>query len=174
MQHFRLLIPDSISLKRHRRLHGSQAEQLHHVVRNHVTQCARGVEIPAALLDTDSLRIRDLYVIDVPPVPDRLEDRVVETEHEYVLHRLFAEIVIDAVNLVLRQDRLDLPVESARRFQIAPKRLLDYDPPPFPVVLPGQLALSQLLHNRSKKFRGDREIKKIISVRRILLIKLPQ
>ncbi len=42
---------------------------------------------------------RDLNVIDVVPVPDRLENAVGKPESEDVLNRLLAEVVIDAKNL---------------------------------------------------------------------------
>ena len=45
----------------------------------------------------------DLNVIDVVAIPKRLEDRVVESKAEQVLNRLFSEVVIDPVNLILMQ-----------------------------------------------------------------------
>ena len=46
------------------------------------------------------LGVCDLNVIDVLPVPQRLEDAVGKTKDQQVLHRLFAEIMIDAINLL--------------------------------------------------------------------------
>ena len=53
------------------------------------------------MLDADGLGGGDLHVIDVAPVPDRLEHAVAEAEHEQVLDGFLAEIVIDAIDLVL-------------------------------------------------------------------------
>ena len=47
------------------------------------------------------LRVRNLNVIDIPAIPDRFENRVIEPEHHDVLHRFFAQIMIDAVDLAL-------------------------------------------------------------------------
>ena len=43
-------------------------------------------------------------MIDVVPVPERLEDPVGEAEDQEVLDRLLAEVVVDAVDLLLDED----------------------------------------------------------------------
>ena len=43
-------------------------------------------------------------MIDVAAVPDRLEDSVGEAERQDVLHRFFAQIVVDAVDLLFVGD----------------------------------------------------------------------
>ncbi len=68
----------------------------------------------AAALDSHGFCRGDLHVLDVVAIPDRLEDTVGETEHQNVLHRLLAEIVIDAEDLALVEDRIHLVVELAR------------------------------------------------------------
>ncbi len=71
--------------------------------------------VAAALLDADRFRHRDLHVVDVAAVPDRLEDAVGEAEDQDVLDGLFAQVVIDAVDLVSRRSTLrDLAVERLR------------------------------------------------------------
>ena len=62
------------------------------------------VVVAAAPLHAELLGHRDLHVVDVAPVPDRLEDAVGEAEDQDVLDRLLAEVVVDAVDLVLAQD----------------------------------------------------------------------
>ena len=80
------------------------------MVRDHVAQRSCSFKVGAAPLHADRLGIRDLHVVDVAPVPDGLENRVVEAEDHDVLHGLFAEVVIDAVDLVLEQHALDVAV----------------------------------------------------------------
>ena len=95
------------------------------MVLHHVAQRAGAlVERPAAF-DPDRLRRRDLHVIDVVPVPDVLEYAVRKAEDQDVLHRLLAQVVIDAEDLVLVEDLVHLIVQRARRFQVVPERLLD-------------------------------------------------
>ena len=73
------------------------------MVLKHVAHHAGFFVIAAAILDADVLRRSDLHVVDVAPVPNRLKHRVGETEHHDVLHGLFAEIVIDSVDLLFVQ-----------------------------------------------------------------------
>src|SRR6185437_5174166 len=67
----------------------------------------------------------DLHAGDEVAVPDRLEERVGEAEIEQVLHRLLAEVVIDAEDAILRKLLLQYLIERLRRGEITPKRFLD-------------------------------------------------
>src|SRR5690348_18447695 len=58
------------------------------------------------LFDPDRLGRSDLHMLHVTPVPDRLEDAIRKPEHQEVLHRFFAKIVIDAVNLRSEERRV--------------------------------------------------------------------
>ena len=78
------------------------------MVGHHVAQRAGGVVGLAALLDADRLGDGDLHVVDVVAVPQRLEEAVGEAEDQDVLHRLLAEIVIDAEDLLLARHAQDL------------------------------------------------------------------
>ena len=82
----------------------------------------------AAALDPDRLGDGDLHVVDVAPVPDRLEDRVGEAQGEDVLHRLLAEVVVDPEHLVLREVGVHELVERHRGGAVVAERLLDDDP----------------------------------------------
>ena len=70
---------------------------------------------------TEVLRHRDLHVVDVIPVPDRLEERIGKPEVEQVLHRLLAEKVIDAIDRGLGEELMERPIEGLRRGEVAPK-----------------------------------------------------
>ncbi len=59
------------------------------------------VERAAAAFHAHGLGGRDLDVIDELPVQERLEDRVAEAEGQQVLHGLLAQVVVDAVDLML-------------------------------------------------------------------------
>ena len=165
MQDFGLFVAHRIGLKRYRRLHRRQAEQLHHVVGDHVAQGSGIVEVSAAAFHAYGLGVRDLHVIDVAAVPDGLEDGVVEAEDHDVLHGLFAQVVIDAENLVLRQHALDVAVQGLGRIQIVAERLLDDHAPPVSGVLLRQSGLSQLLHDRGEELGRGRQIEEIVALR---------
>ena len=120
-----LLPAHRFGLEGDRRLHGDKRQQLHHVVLHHIAQRARLlIERPAAL-DADFFRRRDLDVIDIVPVPDRLEDPIGKAKDQDVLHRLLAQVVIDAEDLVFVEDPVHFVVQLARRVQIVAERLLD-------------------------------------------------
>ena len=71
------------------------------MVGHHVPERPRQVVVAAALLDPHRLRHRDLHVVDVAAVPDRLEDPVREPEDHHVLDGLLAQVVVDPVDLAL-------------------------------------------------------------------------
>src|SRR5262249_43107833 len=96
----------------------------------HVPQFAGFFVKTTAALDAGSLGGRDLDVVDMVAVPQRLEDAVGEAQHQDVLNRFFAEEVIDAIDLILGQHLEDLCVEGLGGHQIMPERLFDdYSPP---------------------------------------------
>ena len=130
MQNFCLLIADGVGLKRNRRLHRGEADELHDVVRHHVAQRAGIIVVTAALLNANSLRHGDLYVIDVTAVPDRLEDSVRKAECQDVLNGFFAEIVVDAVDLFLAGYAQELLIEGLGGFQVVPEWLFNNDATP--------------------------------------------
>ena len=129
-----LLVAQRIGLERGGRLHRHEAHELQQVVLQHVADGAGLLVERAAVLDADRLGHRDLHVVDVAPVPERLEDAVAEAEDQQVPDRLLAEVVVDAVDLRLAEDLADLAVELLRRVEVVAERLLDDDPPPAAVV----------------------------------------
>ena len=84
----------------------------------------------AAPLDADLLGDRDLHVVDVLATPERLEDGVGEAEDQQVLHRLLAEVVVDAEDLRLVEGRGDRVVERARAREVVAEGLLEDDARP--------------------------------------------
>src|SRR5713226_10375095 len=97
---------------------------------DHVAQRAGLFVESAAALHADRLSRRNLYLPDVAPIPDRLEHSVGEAERQYVLNRLLAQVVIDAVDVVFVEDLVDLPVEIASARKVVAEWLLDdYAPP---------------------------------------------
>ena len=103
---------------------------------------ASGPCLSACRLVIDSLGIRNLHMIDIPPVPDGFENSIVEAEDHDVLHRLFTQVMVDAIDLILLQNILDLAVQCLRRVEIVSKRLFDYHPAPMSILLPGELSSS--------------------------------
>ena len=155
-----------------RRFHGDRRRHLQQVVLDHVAKGACFLIISPASLHADRLGGRDLNIVDVTPVPHRLEDAVAEPEGQDILHRLFAEVMVDAIHLVLVEYRVDLLVQCRGARQVAPERLFNDDPPP---ALPArELCTPDSVHHRRVITRLRRKIKQHVAaglVRRLDLCK---
>ena len=97
------------------------------MILEHVAEHAGGVVIAAAAAHLYLLGHGDLHVVDVAAVPDRFEDRVGEPEREDVLHRLLAEVVIDAKHLTFVEYAVQMFVEGPGRGEVGAERLLHDD-----------------------------------------------
>ena len=87
-----------------RRLHRHVAQQLQHVVLDQVAQRAGGVVVAGARAHAEVLGRRDLDVVDVVAVPQRLEHAVGEPERHHVLDGFLAQVVVDPEDLALLED----------------------------------------------------------------------
>ncbi len=111
VQDFDLFVAHRVGIEGNGRLHCYQGEQLQHVVLHHIADRPRFLVIAAAPFQSDVLRHCDLHMVNIAAVPYRLEDAICQAEDEDVLHRFFAQVVIDAVDLFLFEDFAHLPVE---------------------------------------------------------------
>ena len=66
-------------------------------------------------------------MVDEIAIPDRLEQAIGEPEGENVLRRLLAEEVVNAEDLILAEDLVQVGVELFRALQVDPERLLHDD-----------------------------------------------
>ena len=126
------------------------------MILHHVTQRPRLVEIACARADPLALGDRDLHVIDIVAVPDRLDERVGETEDQQVLDRLLAEVVIDAVDLVLAEILVQLEVQHARALEILAEGLLDHDA--MLCEAAAEAGIVKMRYDRQEIRRTDRQI----------------
>ena len=160
IEHFDLPGAHRVGGKASRRLHGDEREQLEQMVLHHVAQRAGRIVIVPRRLDTQRLGDRDLHVIDMVAVPDRLEQAVGEAQHQDVLHRLLAQIVVDAENLILAENAEQLSIELPRRGEVGAERLLDDDAPPGAVGLARQPQLAEMAADRRKTGRRRCQIER--------------
>ena len=107
-------------------------------------------------------------MINIATVPEWLENSVSETEHQNILNRLFSQVVIDAVHLLLPEHLQDLLVERLHAFQVVSKRLLDNDSGPAAGAV--QANRSQQLSEGSVETGRRGEVKKAITGSSTLLI----
>ena len=130
------------------------------------------VVVSAPALDADRFGHRELDLVDVALVPQRLEDAVGEAKRQDVLHRLLAEVVVDAVNLVLRPVGQQFAVQSHRRGQIVAERLLDDDAAP---ALAGacEAGLFELVRDQAEHHGRRGHVKQDVAAGLILRISWP-
>ena len=137
-----------------RRLHCGQANQLQQMVLHHVAQRADAIIEINTATNAELLGNRDLHMINSATPPQWFKKRVCEAQCEQVLDGLFAQVVIDAIDLVLSETSTDLVVYFGRRRKISPQRFLEND---------AAVGRYQAIHfeaccNRSKQARRCREI----------------
>ncbi len=133
------------------------------MVRDHVAQRAGLVVVAAAQFDAKRFGDGDLHVIDVAAIPHRLEDAVAEPEDHDVLHGLFAEVMVDAVDLVLAHDRGQAAIQLARRLVVGAERLLHNDPPPaHSLFFRQQAARRQPFAHVQELFGGNRQVEQAV------------
>ena len=161
--HLGLLVAHLVRLEQVRRLHRHQRDQLQHVVLHHVAQRAGLVVITRAAFEADGLRHRDLHVVDRRCVPQRLEQRVREPQREQVLHRLFAEVVVDAEDAIFVEDLAHGLVDLDARGVVVTDRLLEHDA----AVLAGESRGGEAQARRPIELRRSRhEIENAVVARR--------
>ena len=114
LQHLDLVVADHLRVPQRGRLHRRERHHLHEVVLDHVAQRADAVVVARTTLDAERLGHRDLDLVDVVGAQHRLDEPVREPEHEDVLHRLLAEEVVDAEDLVFAPTLVQLLVERER------------------------------------------------------------
>src|SRR5437870_1058830 len=97
------------------------------MVLHHIAQRTRLFIITAALTHPEDFAYRDLDMVDQIPIPEPFKYRIGEAEHQDVLDRLFAEVMVNAKNLWLMRVTRQFHIELARRLQIVTKGLLDHN-----------------------------------------------
>ena len=97
----------------------------------------------------------------------RLDEPVREPEHEDVLHRLLAEEVVDAEDLVFAPALVQLLVERERGREIGAERLLDHQPAPA-VGLVGEPGLRDGLGRVGEHAGRQREVEDRGAVEHVL------
>ena len=128
LQHLGLFIADGLGVVAARGFHGREGQHLGEVVLHHVPEGTRGFVVARALFHANGFCCRDLNVVDVIAVPDRLENGVRKAHHQDVLNRLFAEIVVDAEDLVFLPAAFDHAIEFLGTGVVAAKGFFNHHP----------------------------------------------
>ena len=138
LEHLELLVAQGVGGRADGRLHRQHRDHLHQMVLHHVAQRPDALVEPAPPFDAELLGHGDLHAAHVVAVPDRLEERVGEPEHQQVLDGLLAQVVVDPEDVGLGEPPVEQGVELLGRGQVAPERLLDHHPRALGEALAGQ------------------------------------
>ena len=97
---FDFFITHRISGKTAGDFHCCKAQQLRHVILEHITQCSGMIVIFTALLYTNLFSGCNLNMTDIFRTPQRFKNNIGKTQHKYILHCFFAQIVVYTVDLI--------------------------------------------------------------------------
>ena len=156
-QHLDLLVAQRFGIEVGRRLHGDQCEHLQQMTLHHVAQGAGGVVVAGPPLDAAGLGMGDLHMVDIVAVPQRLEHQVGEPEHQDVLHRLLAEVVVDAIELILLPVLVQPVIEDLGALEIETEGLFYHHPAPA-ALFPVEPDFGQAGGDRTEVGRADRHV----------------
>ena len=98
------------------------------LIKGEVTSRATAGASGSPAFDADILGHGDLHVVDMGAVPKRLEERVGEAQRHEVLNRFFAEIMVDAVDLMFFENGANRFVDRLGGLEVFADRLFDHDP----------------------------------------------
>src|SRR5258706_13803219 len=126
------------------------------MVLNHVAHGPGFIVIPSPVSHAQLFRNGQLYMINIIPVPERLENRIGKTRSKNILNSLFSKVMINAINLVLGKDVVKKFIEGFGRLQVAYKWFLNDDSCLLRVG--SKFMLGKVLGDRGEEARGYREI----------------
>jgi len=70
------------------------------MILKHIPEQSGLLKISRPVFYAQGFRYRNLYMVYIPSIPDRLKDGVGKSEHQDVLDGLFTQVVVDTVYLM--------------------------------------------------------------------------
>ena len=128
-------------------------QNLQQMVLQHVAVGAGRVIERRAISHAEILGHGDLDAAHVIAVPDRLEHRIGEARVEQVLHRLLAQEVVDAEDVLFREVLPQHEVELLGRCTVVTERLLDHQ-----ARIPSGAGLRQGRRHGTEQARRHRQV----------------
>src|SRR5690625_8029206 len=97
------------------------------MILNHISERARLIVVPASVLNIYCFGDRYLDIVDVISIPEGVKDSIRKPEGQNILHRLFAQVVVDPKNLTLFKVSRQVIVKSSCTFKDPAKRYCNHD-----------------------------------------------
>src|SRR5207244_12193228 len=123
-----LLVAERFVVHASRRLHCQEGHHLEQMVLHDVADRAGLLVELYPSLNAETFGHRDLHALHIIAVPDRLKKSIGETKEEQVLDAFFAEIMVDAENILFRKHGMRGGIQGAGGSQVSTERLLKDDP----------------------------------------------
>src|SRR5882762_3197137 len=133
------------------------------MILDHVSQCSGFLIVSATAFDANRFCRSDLHIVYVTPIPQRFKYSIPEPKGQNVLYRLFAQVMIDPVDVGFFKDLMEFFTELSGTGQIMPKGFLHDDAPP--PAARCQVRLPYPFHHSRVLARLGRKIKQYISAR---------
>lgn len=130
------------------------------MVLQHVTERTGFVVVVGTSGNARLFRHGNLHVIDVIAVPERLDERVGEAEHQEILDRFLAQIMINPVNLFLVEGVVQQPVQLPGAVDVFAEGLFHHDP--MQTAWPVQSGLLEPLDDLPEIGRFERQIERCV------------
>src|ERR1700676_1237383 len=167
---FGLLVAAFIGVEGDGRLHGGHGEELEKMIWDHVAESAGGFVEAATMLDADGFGGGDLDVVDVVAIPKGFDDVVRKAKDHDVLNGFFAEVMVDAVDLLFSENFFEVVVELDSGLQIVVKGFFDDDAGPLAVFFFRHSCRAKLLDDGGEKARGDGEVEEIVAAATVVFV----
>ena len=151
-QDLELFIADRVGMGIDGRLHADSAQQLQGVVLHHIAQSPSGLIKRAPALHTEVFCNGDLDVGDVLTPPQRLKQGVAKAQRKQVLHRRFAQVMVNPEYLLFFEVAAHGLVDRAVAGQVMAQRLFQHDPNMGGVQAHGGELLTD--HGEQRRCRG--------------------
>ena len=127
------------------------------MVLNHVAQGTRAFVIPSASFESHRFGRRNLHVLNVAPVPDRLKEGVGKPQGQNILYRFFTQVMVYPVNLLFGKKPAQQGIQLLSRFKVMPKRFFNHNPHPRFVAT--ERKFTEVRGNIGHQLRGYGEVK---------------
>ena len=127
LQNLGFLIANRLRIEATWRFHCCQGQDLGEVVLHHVPQGTGGFVVASPFFNANGFGCGDLHIGDIITIPDWLEDRVGKAQHQDVLNRFLAQVVVDAENLAFLGTGLNDAVQVLGAAVVTAKGFFDDD-----------------------------------------------
>ena len=125
LHHLGRFIAPRLAVTTHRWFHGDVRQELQKMILNHVANRPRLLEKRSAPAHTEVFGQGDLHAFDMIAIPKRFDEGIRAAKQHEIVHRTFAEIVVDAKDLAFAEGTQQQLIERLRRGKIAAERFLD-------------------------------------------------